>query len=971
MPNGPLFPPGGLPNAGNSNVPANSLNFNNQLLNSPFVQMGMQPVTTQIFGSAGFLPGQFHPTQSTFDQQRDLQFQQDQLRAMAQAGQLDQATLARALQGSMALGGAANGPQQERFRQEAARLLSMITTNAATISPDLIEQLGGQQGMAVNLARHVASGLRYTRYGSGQAGAFSSALHSSLFGGDGGQMRDLHGLGANRTGQLFDELTRRGLMPMMNDREQFLHLMNMIVDGETVGTQVSRGRSLQEIVSRNPHLQGILRNADVSSAANTIESWSGAVAAVRDLYQANGQTQISMPEVFNAIEALTNGAGGGMNPGNIEMMVRRAHQLARNIPGGLPRYLSLLRQGGQMADAMGLNRVIGSQTAASSMAFGQAFSRAGRQGIGGLSRDEATALDQQLRTAAAASPMANMLGAIMSMHADGLIRGGPAANIVTAITNRDQNAINQLSRLTPGQLRQLLQQSGVSPASTAQYLNAREANQDFIARYNLQDIVRQMQGQGEIADLMRNGLQAGMAGILREVGFNRAETGSVQQIASEAVRQALMNMDGDTISNTDPGVRAGRNRTLATAIGTAIGPDAAGRIGEDRLVAMAATAVQGLEGSMQRNPGLRRFRNVAGLVGANSGEVLSAANREVGRADAESTVASLTDGIGQSPALSRVMDAIASAGPDTNLQTIISQALGGVDQGQLASSLLPIVQDIRGNQQMASALASQLSRSNNEQERHGINASIAQTMARTRDQINAARTLVSNIDTQAAASQIQASASPSAMPSADQVGNGISGFLRNLGILRSADDFGATSLDQLQQRDQEVRLQEMMHHQAAGQYALGPPQYTYRTGPDGKSYAIGGQVSLDLSPVHGNPAATARKMAQIRAAALAPSAAGGAAGNLSADDVAVANRAAQIGQQAPMVLGSPASSWPSSLPAPQAAMIQEGSTGGSNTGNANQVLRVVGVMTIRADGTTADFEAAPNAMGAPPSVPSF
>jgi len=41
-------------------------------------------------------------------------------------------------------------------------------------------------------------------------------------------------------------------------------------------------------------------------------------------------------------------------------------------------------------------------------------------------------------------------------------------------------------------------------------------------------------------------------------------------------------------------------------------------------------------------------------------------------------------------------------------------------------------------------------------------------------------------------------------------------------------------------------------------------------GPDGKMYAVGGEVKLDVSEVPGDPEATVRKMEQVRRAALAP-----------------------------------------------------------------------------------------------------
>jgi hypothetical protein len=54
-------------------------------------------------------------------------------------------------------------------------------------------------------------------------------------------------------------------------------------------------------------------------------------------------------------------------------------------------------------------------------------------------------------------------------------------------------------------------------------------------------------------------------------------------------------------------------------------------------------------------------------------------------------------------------------------------------------------------------------------------------------------------------------------------------------------------VDELQARDREVRQHEQAHLAAAGDLASGGPSYTYQTGPDGKRYAVGGEVQIRLA----------------------------------------------------------------------------------------------------------------------------
>lgn len=90
----------------------------------------------------------------------------------------------------------------------------------------------------------------------------------------------------------------------------------------------------------------------------------------------------------------------------------------------------------------------------------------------------------------------------------------------------------------------------------------------------------------------------------------------------------------------------------------------------------------------------------------------------------------------------------------------------------------------------------------------------------------------------------------------------------------------------LEERDIEVRNHERAHASVGGSHT-GAPTYSYETGPDGKKYAVAGEVSVDLTPVAGDPKETIAKMKKVQAAALAPA-------DPSSQDIRVAASAASI-----------------------------------------------------------------------------
>ncbi|MEI6894029.1 MAG: putative metalloprotease CJM1_0395 family protein [Colwellia sp.] len=76
-------------------------------------------------------------------------------------------------------------------------------------------------------------------------------------------------------------------------------------------------------------------------------------------------------------------------------------------------------------------------------------------------------------------------------------------------------------------------------------------------------------------------------------------------------------------------------------------------------------------------------------------------------------------------------------------------------------------------------------------------------------------------------------------------------------------------IQQLQEIDKEVRAHELAHASMGGA-STGSPSYTFEVGPDGKKYAVSGEVPVDLTSVPNDPQATIDKMQKVYASALAP-----------------------------------------------------------------------------------------------------
>lgn len=138
---------------------------------------------------------------------------------------------------------------------------------------------------------------------------------------------------------------------------------------------------------------------------------------------------------------------------------------------------------------------------------------------------------------------------------------------------------------------------------------------------------------------------------------------------------------------------------------------------------------------------------------------------------------------------------------------------------------------------------------------------------------------------------------------------------QSLDAERSDEDRSA--VDELKARDREVHVHEQAHLSAAGGYATSGARFTFETGPDGKRYAVGGEVSIDTSAVPDDPEATIRKMQVVRKAALAPM-------NPSAADRAIAAKAGAVAAEA------------------RAELLQQNDEGGRSNLDKNELKNSIG-----------------------------
>jgi hypothetical protein len=80
-------------------------------------------------------------------------------------------------------------------------------------------------------------------------------------------------------------------------------------------------------------------------------------------------------------------------------------------------------------------------------------------------------------------------------------------------------------------------------------------------------------------------------------------------------------------------------------------------------------------------------------------------------------------------------------------------------------------------------------------------------------------------------------------------------------------DTNKEALDELKKRDKKVKKHEAGHTGNPDIQTIGTPRYKYTLGPDGKMYAVGGEVTLSTGRVS-NPQDALRKATALKKASL-------------------------------------------------------------------------------------------------------
>lgn len=708
----PFNPFAGVPVLGDQSSPVGLL-----------ANLALQPYMQSVFGSHGLAPMGMQHDVNLSDSMRRQQFTNQQQQLLRQVAEEERSNFMRTFRGVGAMTGTPWGAQQEAAAASLSGYAVSASPFVAQMAPGVLEAFGGFRGSATVMANNMLLGSRYRMDPvTGRVGfsvdsnaALVRATYDDLYRQPG--MPDMQGVTAGKAGEMYDELTRRGLMPGMTatqldrrTRDALRGLRGSERDRVFADARVVRppngdfsalsDTQLDSLRQQDP-VAGRLRSVDSKQVGRTLKEYSDVVAAMRELFGEMGEPNAPIPKLLEGLEQLTQGGLGRLDPTRLASIVRTTQQLARQSGMSIEAVQMLREHAGARAIEMGLDPTAAIDATQGAIAWGVGLRASGamEQPVWGRGKaDQLLMMDQGMRLQAQNSEMANRLGMLLRVRqtVGGFQAGSAAERMATAI-DTDQTTFMDPSRPEGQQLRNLLDVSkdeltailqgtksakgqalNLDAGQMQRLLNDKTGNAEF-TQERVVDIVRRSQP----IEASRTYLAAAMTGLVMEQLQKRGTapgelSDKANAVVGPLIESVLRIAPADL---ADPELRTvWFQRAMQSAMTKAGKPitDAEGR-------ALAATMMSVVEETAKT-----QGKTAPDLLTLMNPELLNEGTRLSSRAKFEGDVSKQLSGLG-SP-LQRAMEAL-QRGEDG--MKVLGLALGGVPTDEVGGKLTPLLEDVQ------------------------------------------------------------------------------------------------------------------------------------------------------------------------------------------------------------------------------------------------------------------------------------
>ena len=693
------------------------------------VSIGASLLSSHLTQSQGLQQMQFLPTQNAYDQLRAQQSMQNQMLAMQTASASDRRQVEMMMRGAytMATGNAPGAQQIAQIRAMSSNTPMAVGVMTQLFGTSAVDQAFGSSGSATAMGNIMSrAGLSMFDPATGalgfsgrSSGIVANEMFNQLYGRDqaAGAMK---GVTAGRAAELVEELGYRGLLGrnVGASTDPGAYISQLRTSPDMIQRLAEQSEGIQAIrkAGRQPTQQemktavdnvnqtlasaqtsadvlnsagggDILRASQAQVLADKVRGMAGAVKAMEEIFGSEGRPDAPMREIVKRLNALTQGGIANMNGTQLESLVRRTQSLSQATGMSVESIQALSGHAASIADRYNLPRSIVPEATLQSVAFGggaKHFGGVARNTDVGMSLEELTLADQQLRMSAAGSAGGADIAGVSRLVAEGALdinADTDAARMARAIqagqtSFRDSSGKTRSVRMTRRERMAMLEQAGVDRDTAEAIISDVRGN----AAYQNTELGRKLQYE-ELSDRFNPIVEQALQDQTKGLGLDSRAVGKDILNNLRGLSSDQINGSVEDFSKAASGVVEKSLRDAMKAKGMS-DEEINKRLTPD-VVRNVTLQMSGNINNQLRSTG-SGYKSLQNVLQLNGDAAFAAAEQVKNQTEADAQLRSALGGMNSQGPLGRMADALKNAKPGDGIGTLIAGFLNAVPKNAAA-----------------------------------------------------------------------------------------------------------------------------------------------------------------------------------------------------------------------------------------------------------------------------------------------
>lgn len=703
--------------------------------NGQLLSLALGPTFQNLMSKAGMTGMGLGHDQNIYDRFQAQQQQTQMQEQLRNAAQLDRSSFMNTMQGAAALMGVPMGGQQRLAANRLADLAVSGAPNIAQAYPEILDQLGGSRGSATVMTSKLANFGRYRMDPiTGQMGtdpkstqALASNIMDDMYSAQ--NLSAMKGISAGQLGSMAESLSLRGLVGGSEfGREGLLRNLGGIdqttlmaraqaANGGAGIAGVTKGRDgavdLSKIsasdldkLTSDTTVSSKLRDFDANKIKTSLQSYVGAMAAMRDIFGDAGHPNAPIPALMQALEGMTSGAMGQVDPSKLGQMARQTYYLAKTAGISADSAMVMQQDAAVRGQQLGIESPFAIQATQSSLGFNAAMRAKGALAtpvFGGMTESALTQANSNMFQQGVASNFGTKLGTLLRIQDKIGAAGAQNTDLGKALAaiNKNEETVMvggrtvRVQELTNSDIETLGVQAGMTKNNVQQMLlQAPAAREALMNSPQSLDYIRNVAQPAEIRTTLSRATSTILNSAASERGINTSDPAISKKLDTAAATIIADLSKQSAEVNRDP---IKREAFIAARLEQLLPPDVLTKIREGqtadqakenvRVKGLASVVSANLDTTVKNN--MTGYNTYADVSTANDPATLAASAAIQQNQANQNKARDVTSGIGQASGLRGLMNAMKDVDiKDPNaVMKVIAKTFGGIDTKRIGTAL--------------------------------------------------------------------------------------------------------------------------------------------------------------------------------------------------------------------------------------------------------------------------------------------